>query len=342
MNILRRIFGNTNDDARASKADVREALERVVRIAPHVRLANRYDARLAPVIGRALRYARELVDALPAPRDANPAAWADDPHLRTMFATADDITRTIGQSHELRGWFDDHYVAEHAYAVLSSRFVERRMLAVANEGGVLRSDVPRVAVSFDEKRIRICDETDAALRHEIVLRVVEQLALEGMSRVGARQAQREALQEARALLSARMQMLGRRGAGMSGLSGASSASADASTDVARLQRDIADNEAAIAALGSRAEAVEQQLGAIIDVFGEPSRLIRVTQRALRVNQMNLIVDEGSDEPAANVTLELAYLPMQPPETRAVEIVRIARRDLPPAGTALDDAVRWVL
>src|SRR5690349_14868318 len=105
MNILRRIFGNASDDARASKWDVREALERVVRIAPHVRLANRYDARLAPVIGGALRYAREVVDGLPAPRDANPAAWADDPHLRTMFATADDITRAIGQSHELRGWF---------------------------------------------------------------------------------------------------------------------------------------------------------------------------------------------------------------------------------------------
>ncbi|MDR5740929.1 hypothetical protein [Caballeronia sp. LZ016] len=321
---------------------MREALERVLRIAPHVRLANRHEARLASGVGAALRYARELVDALPAPRDATPAAWADDPYLRAMFATADDIARVIGQSHELRGWFDTHYAAEHAYAVLSSRFAERRVLAVASEGGVLRSDVPRVAVSFDDKRIRICDETDAALRREIVLRVIEQLALEGMSRVAAHEAQREALQEARALLAARMQMLGRRGAGMSGLGGASAAFGDASTDFARLQRDIADNESALAALGSRAEAVEQQLGAIVDVFAEPSALIRITQRGLRVNQMNLIVEEGSDEHAADLTLVLAHLPMQPPETRAVDIVRIARRDMPPAGTALDDAVHWVL
>ena len=342
MSIIGWLFGHSNDDARASNDDVRAALERIVRIAPHVRLANRYEARLTTAVGATLRYVRELVDALPMPRDATPAAWADDPHLRAMFATADDIARVIGQSNELRRWFDEHYVADHACAVLSSRFVERRVLTAGEEDGVMRADVPRVAVSFDDKRIRICDETDAALRHDIVLRLVEQLALEGMSRIAAQDARREALHEEHALLSARMQMLGRRGAGVSGLSGASSLSADASTDIARLERDIADNEAALAALGSRAEAVEQQLGALMEVLADPAAHIRVTQRTLRVNQMNLVVDDASNERAADLTLNLAHLPMQPPETRAVEFVRIARADLPPAGTALDDAARWVL
>jgi len=39
---------------------------------------------------------------------------------------------------------------------------------------------------------------------------------------------------------------------------------------------------------------------------------------------------------------LARLPTQPPQTRAVEIVRISRRDVPPAGAAFDEAAKLVL
>ncbi|WP_250536097.1 hypothetical protein [Caballeronia sp. AZ10_KS36] len=338
---LRQRFGRSRSDADSTE-DIREALDRIAAIAPQVRLANRYESRLGPLVRGALRYARELVDALPPPRDATPSAWADDAYLRAMFATSEDITSVIGQSHDLRTWFDAHYAAEYAYAVLSSRLIERRVLGVADEAGVVRSDVPRIAVSFDDKRMRICDETEAALRDDIVLRVIEQLALEATSRVSAHEAQREALKETRALLAARMQMLGRRGAGMSGMSGVSSAYGNASTDVARLEREIAENEAALASLGSRAEGVEQQLGALADVLGHPAALIRVDRKTLRLNRMNLVVEARSDERAAELTLHLAHLPMQPPEIRAVQLVRVARRDMPAADGALDDAARWLI
>lgn len=334
-------LGRSRSDA-DSTDDIREALDRILRIAPQVRLANRYESRLGPLVRSALRYARELVDALPPPRDATPSAWADDAYLRAMFATSEDITHLIGQSNDLRNWFDAHYAAEYAHAVLSSRLVERRVLGVADEAGVVRSDVPRIAVSFDDKRIRICDETDAALRDDIVLRVIEQLALEATSRISAQEAQREALKETRALLAARRQMLGRRGAGMSGMSGASPAYGDASTDFARLEREMAENEAALASLGSRAEAVEQQLGALADVLGDPAALIRVDRKTLRLDRMNLVVEAPGDERAGELTLHLAHLPMQPPEVRAVQLVRVARRDMPAAGGAIDDAARWLI
>ncbi|SAK45103.1 hypothetical protein AWB78_00580 [Caballeronia calidae] len=338
MNLFGWLFHRDTDDHGASREDVREALERIVAIAPQVRLANRYEARLAPVIGKTLGYARELVLALPASRDATPDAWAGDPLLRAMFATPDDIVSVIGLSNEVRGWLDEHFAADHVHAVLSSRMVERRVLGAALEGGVMRSDVARTTIGFEDKRIRICDETDDALRRNIVLRIVEQLTLEALSRFTAQEAQRDALNEHRALLNARMQMLGRRGAGMSGLV----SPAEASGDMARLQRDVAENEAALAALGSRAEAVDVQLRTLVDLLGEPSALISVDTRTLCINQMNLLVEEGSDECGANVTLSLAHMPMQPPQTRAVQFVRIARRDMPPAGTALDGAEHWVL
>jgi len=338
MKLFRWIFRRDDGDLHASREDVRQAFARVVAIAPQVKFANRYQSRLAPAIGKTLLHARQLVAALPAPRDATAAAWASDPHLRAMFATPDDIARVIGQSNDVRVWFDRHLAADHVFAVLSSRFVERRVLGVAHEGGVIRSDVPRTTVGFEDKRIRVCDGSDEALRQEIVQRLVEQLALEAMSRVAVQEARRDALREQRALLTARMQMLGRRGAGISGLV----ADVEAPGDMARLQRDFAENEAALAGLASRAEAVESVLSTLVQLLAEPAALIQVTQRTVRLNHMNMVVDQGGEQPGANVAISLAHLPTQPPQTRAVEFMRIARRDVPPAGAMLDGAQRLVL
>lgn len=325
-------------DNASSREDVKEALGRIVAVAPQVRLASRYESRLAPAVGKTLDHARELVAALPAPRDATPAAWADDPYLRAKFATPDDVARVIGQSHDVRGWFDGNIAADHGFAVLGATLVERKVLVAAVEGGALRSDVARTAVSFDDKRMRFCNGTDEALRRDLVQRIVEQFVLEAMSRVAQNDARRDALQEHRALLTARMQMLGRRGAGMSGLI----ASTDLAGDATRLQRDFEENEAALSALGSLADSIEMQLQTIVELLAEPAALISVTHRELCLNQMNLLMETRCDEPHADIAIELAHLPTQPPQTRAVEIVRIARRGVPPAGAAFDEAAKLVL
>ncbi|SAK49878.1 hypothetical protein AWB77_01179 [Caballeronia fortuita] len=335
MNVFDWLFRRDQSHARD---DVRQALGRIVAVAPQVRLANRYEQRLAPAVGKTIDHARELVAALSAPRDAAPDAWASDPYLRAKFATPDDIVHVIGESHEVRGWFDDNIAADHAFAVLGATLVERGVLVAALEGGALRTDVARTAVSFDDKRMRFCSETDEALRHELVQRIVEQFALEAMSRVGAKEARRDALQEYRALLTARMQMLGRRGAGMSSLI----ASTDLAGDATRLQRDFEENEAALASLGSLADAIEMQIQTIIELLDEPSALISLTERTLCLNQMNLLMEARCDEPHADIAIQLARLPTQPPQTRAVEIVRIARRDVPPAGAAFAEAARMII
>jgi hypothetical protein len=324
----------------ASDEEVREALARVVAIVPQVRLANRYEARLAPAIRATLSYARDLVSALPAPRDATPAAWAADPLIRALFATPDDIGHVFGKSHELRAWFDDHFTATHVYAVLGSQLMERSVLRSAHENGVMRSDVPRTAVSFEDRRIRLFGDADASLRREIVHRLVEQLALEAISRIEATQTRRGELEEERALLRARMQMLDRRGAGMTGLFGSGSNASPA--EAAKLAAEFSRNEAALEQLGPREEAIERQLGTLLEIFSNPSALVQVTPRTLRLSQMNLVVEEGCDEECADVRIHVAVVPMQPPQTRAVVIVRIARADMPPAGSAHDDVAHLLL
>ncbi|AET93785.1 hypothetical protein BYI23_D002750 (plasmid) [Burkholderia sp. YI23] len=325
-------------DDSATRDDVRQALARIVTVAPQVRLASRYEARLAPAVGKTIDHVRELVAALPAPRDATPGAWSDDPYLRAKFATPDDIARVIGESRDVCDWFGDHIAADHAFAILGATLVERRVLVAALEGGTMRSDVARTAIGFDDKRMRFCHESDDALRGDLVQRIVEQFALEAMSRVAQTEARRDALQEHRALLAARMQMLGRRGAGMSSLI----ASADLAGDATRLQRDVEENEAALAALGSPADSIETQLRTILDVLDDPAGMISVTERTLCLNHMNLLMDTRCDEPHADIAIHLARLPTQPPQTRAVEIVRIARRDVPAGGNRFEEAARMVL
>lgn len=338
------LLGCAPHEEGASDEDVRQALARVVGIVPQVRLASRYEARLGPAIRATLQYGRDLVAALPAARDATPATWATDPLIRAMFATPEDIPHVLGKSHELRAWLDEHFTVTHVYAVLGSQLMERSVLRSAHEDGITRADVPRTAVSFEDRRIRIFGDADASLREEIVHRLVEQLALEALARIEATETRRGELEEARALLRARMQMLERRGAGMSGLFGASGGAANSASpaETAKLAAEFSRNEAALEQLGSRAEAIEQQLDTLLAIFADPSALVQVTPRTLRLTQMNLVVEPGSDEQGADVQFHLARIPMQPPQTRAFVLVRIARDDMPPAGSVLDDAAHLLL
>ena len=55
------LFKRDGGDDHASREDVRQALDRIIGVAPQVRLASRYESRLTPVIGKTIGHVRELV-----------------------------------------------------------------------------------------------------------------------------------------------------------------------------------------------------------------------------------------------------------------------------------------
>src|ERR1700754_3230814 len=201
-------------DVPHSTEEIEQTIARIARAIPQLKLARLYDKRLAPAIRGTLGYARGIVAALPAPRDADASAWSNDPYIHAFFATCDDVYHAFGRSHELRAWFDEHIDCGEVYAVLGMDMAERSVLGVAQHEGKTRTDVRQTTISFSDHRVRIFGRSEADLHDEIVRRIVDQLALEALEQIAGDKSRRDALEQERALLKARLQLLQRQGAGM--------------------------------------------------------------------------------------------------------------------------------
>jgi hypothetical protein len=345
MGILNWLLGR-NRAANAAKAGERGQtdviVERVVQLSPHVRLADGYEMQLAQAAQVALSYIDALVKAVPPAREASAAAWSTDPYIHAFFGAPDDVAQILSRSTELRRYFDEQPDVSEVFAVLGMAMVERRVLGMKQEGTRTRSDVARITISFADHQVRACGRTDAELRCTIVQRVVEQLVLEGLAKIEADAERRNVLEQERALLKARRQLLERRGAGTAQMFGGV-ASVDVA-ELARLAADLDENERALARLGLKTDALERQLRVICDVMGHPDSYVWVTRRKLRLDAMNVVVEDDDEraEIGSDVEFRIARTPASREGVRAFSLVRFARRDLLPAVNIQDEARRLLI
>lgn len=314
-----------------------EAVERIVRLSPQLRLARRYQARLAPAVATSLKYVGDLVASLPAPREASAAAWSSDPYIHAFFVAPEDIARALSRSATLRAFFDQNADVPEACAVLGMAMTERHILGVALEGETMRRDVMQATLSFSDHQVRICGRTESDLRQEIVRRIVDQLGLEGLSRIAADKSRRDQLEQERALLKTRLQLLERQGIGMRSVLGGEAA--EESAELVRLQEQIEENERNLNDLGIRTEALERELDQLCDVLADPGPHIYIERKRVRLNKMNVVLPENSTQAGEEIALQIARVPTTPPQMRAVALVRFARRELLPATNMLDEAAR---
>ena len=339
MGILDWFRGEQDVTGRTGDARTDEALERIVELTnPRLRFARRYRARLKPAVRTAMEYAKSVVARAAPAREASAAAWQSDATIRALFATAEDLARAFSRSPDLREWCDRNTSAQDVYAVLSMLLVERRTLGLALEGGVLRRDVQQTTVSFDDCRVRVCGRSELELRQEIERRVLDQLALTGLALAAQEQSRRAGLEQEIALLRARLRLLERRGAGLTALAGKA---APENSQLARVQTELAMNEANLKSLAAGHEGLELELERLREVLSNPSDHFYLSTRRLRLDRMNVVLREDSAMPGETLDLQVAHIPVPagPAEFRTVMLVRFPRSALLPKGALWSDAAR---
>ena len=337
MGFLNRL-GRANDAVAAQDRErVGESIERVMALHPQLGLARHCRKRLTPALRTSLAYLRELVDAVPAPREASAAAWAVDPYVHAWFAAPDDVAATLSRAAELRAFFDNENNSPltEACAVLGMEMTDRHVLGVRQEGDTMRRDVPQTTVSFSDHQVRMCGRDEAELRKGIVARLLDQLALEGLARTAADKTRRTALERERALLKTRLQLLERQGRGIRGLIGG-----DVAQDLAELERlaaQVEENAQNLAALGLREEALDRELEHVCTVFAHPERHLTVSTRRLRLNRMNVVVEGAHAQDGEELEFRIASVPTVPPRIRAFSLIRFARASMLPQRNMFDEA-----
>ncbi|HVK56463.1 MAG TPA: hypothetical protein VM532_15730 [Burkholderiales bacterium] len=328
MSLLSRLLHSRHTDGAPDARRVDEAVERIVKLSPHLHLARHYRSRLEPAVATSLKYVGDIVASASAAREASAAAWSADPYIHAFFVAPTDIAPALSRSTDLREFFEQNTDSPEAYAVLGMAMSERRALGVALEGDAIRRDVVQTTVSFSDHQVRICGRTESDLRQEIVLRLVDQLGLEGLARIEADKSRRDLLERERALLKTRLQLLERQGIGIRSLFG-DDATAE-SGESGRLKAQIEENERSLNSLGIRSEALDRALNCVCDVLANPSQHIYVESKRFRLDKMNVARPEDSTEPSDDITIQIARIPTTPPRMRAFTLVRFARSELSPA------------
>jgi len=340
MGLLNRLFGKAEDDAAPHDPRAAQMVERVLAMHTRLRLAPRCEARLAAAMQPALAHLGALMAGVPRAHQANTGAWSSDPYMRAYFAAPEDIEHVLARSHALKAFFDEAPGATGAFAVMGMQMNERRTLGVARVGDQTRADVPQTTLGFSDHQIRLCGPDEDALREEVTCRMVDQLAIEGLSRVQADVELRKDLEQERALLAARLRLLARQGRGLGAVVGSDAGPGDAG-ELARVQAQADAIEDRLKALGPRSDVLTRQLDVLCEAFANAATLLQVSLVQRRIDRMNVVVDGEVGDHATSHLLEfrVARVPGDPPTTRALAIVQVARSEMPRGVNLLDHAER---
>lgn len=328
------------DPDRVSGEIVDWAVDKAIALTnPKLKLLPNCRKRLVPAIETTIKFLRAQIATLPAVHILSSKTWPADPVLRAFFVEPADIQDVIGGSDNLRALFEQNPGLDEAYAVLGMAFRIQPVFGMALHGTTLQRDVAQTNVSFSDHRARLCDSDELRLRRVIGVEVFEYLLAQAMSAIGEDRVERQDLQTSRSLIRTRLRLLQQHGPGLGSMLGEAPA---AQSEQARLAAELLENERQLEALGGNDSVLEADLECLAHVLGNPQRYLHFDSKHLRLDRMNLVVDAGSTEAAADIDFVVAELTGSKPMSRAFILARVPRAELPPAKKMnFDDASRYL-
>lgn len=174
--------------------EVAAALDRVIAMVdPLVRAAPHLEKQLLGGVEHALAYCAGLVDALPGPLEINRQAFANNPLVHALFATAGDIDAMLGHSTAIRDYLarPECWKSEQFCAMLAARRWQKKQFGMAQSGDVIRSDVPQEVLYFSDQTLiePHCDPLHTRVR--LRARALESLLRTFNEHVGALRHERD-------------------------------------------------------------------------------------------------------------------------------------------------------
>jgi hypothetical protein len=308
-------------------------------INPRLKLLPNFHRRLQPAIETCIDFLRAQVSLLPAVHPLSSKNWSSDSALRAFFVAPSDISAVLGGSGNLRTLFDKFPDLDEAFVVLGMAFKEQRTFGMALHGEMVQRDVAQTTVSFSDHRARLCGRDESRLRRVIGVEVFEYLLAHALSEIGEERVERRELQENRSLIRARLRLLQQHGPGLGSMFGGEPA---APSEQLRLAAELLENEHQLEAIGGNESLLEAEFDCLQAVLNNPQRYLHFAPQRLRLNTMNVVLDEVTSDRAADVDFALAELSGTPPVRRAFVLGRVARSDLPPPQKIdFDKAARYL-
>ncbi len=339
MGLFSSFFGGNKTDPpdSAEEAAIRDAIEQLVEDTdPRIRLISRYQKKLRPGVEVALKHARDIVARIPGPIALDTETWRMDPLVNAAFARADEIPDMVSRSQEVREFFQRGAgrQLQECFALFGVQRQERKILGKELVGEIIQNDVVQTTVSFTNYRLIAPAPTEADLRHEIERRAFHHLAEEAIDQVTKALSRKKGLEEQRALLRFKLKLLGWQHRGLGSLI---EAEPQTTQNLEDLQRELAEVEARLQQLHIKLSNLENYVPHFNKVLGQPGQYLSLQEVFLRLNRMNVVVSDSTNELAHE--LHLAQIKLRDGQSFVLLLVKCRRDQFLPQQNLFDEAAR---
>ena len=327
------------EPAGLSEEMLRRAVDKAVSITnPRLKLLGSYQERLLPAVETSITFIRNQVLALPAAVPVSASRWSIDPALRAFFAAPVDIVNTVGRSSNLRTLFNKYPTLDEAWFVLVMTMSEQHAYGVALHNDVVQRDSGQRILAFSDHQARICGKEDKEVRRLLGTQAFEYLVSQALSAISESQSARRELENTRSLIRARLRLLRQQGPGLGSVFGPAPPVSD---ERLKLEDDLVDNERALEALGNSREDLEDDLETLRQVLLKPECCAQIVEKRLRLNTLNVVVDDACTDVSSEIDIFEARLTGVPELQRVFLLGRFARNEMPPERMNFDAALRYL-
>ena len=138
---------------RKREAAVLDEIERIAReIDSTILPVSRFRKKILPSVRHAMQYISGLIPQVPGPVDLDPGRWDEDPLLKAMFISREELTGVLKSSKALKNFFRRTNASE-AFAMLVADRKEKNFFGIEKNGEIVRRDVPQKAIFFEEFKV---------------------------------------------------------------------------------------------------------------------------------------------------------------------------------------------
>lgn len=334
MSIFSTLMGLWNRPPPLEEAERRAIEHAVVVVDPLLKSVSGYQRQLAGAVRHALAYCDGLVTGIPGPIQIDAHAFAADPLVHALFATADDIGAMLGRSRAVR-----EFLAEPAgalagagefHALLGMRRREKNVMGMSLHGEIVRADTPQKLLYFFDHTLRELsadlDETRRRLRQA----AFDSLALGFAAQLTEMRSERQQLHNEWDMQRARLPRK----------PGASSVTADAHGQ----DRERLEALEERLRLATEALAPERVLNCLSGCLAVPELHLHLDPTTASVDRMGILCNTSSHDPLDSQvsTLNLSELIGRDRRHWIVLIVRISREEALRAVERQQEANRYLI
>jgi hypothetical protein len=287
------------------ESDLIDLIERMVQDSdPAIRKVADYRKQLKQPVENALGHIESLISSIPGPISLSTEAWDKDPLIHALFVSPDEICSLLQNHADLKSFFQKSG-ADTAVALLTATKKERTVFGTAQEGEIIRRDVPQVAVEFYDHRLVAPVADEAENRRELFHRGLYVLAAHTLEEILRIHSIREELTEERRMLAVKLKIQHSRQRGLEGLLSGSGAGAADAKQAQELLEEIDDQ---LNELEPGSGKPQDFLRKLEKVLLDPGNFLTGKPIRMRLNWMGVKQNEKPAENAPEITLAELEIP----------------------------------